>query len=160
MKGKEDLRPASFQLKIKREARPPFFILQTSYLPLRRFAAYILRAEAAKMIQLRAAHFSFGYEIYLRDTWRVDREDTLDAHAIRNLADGHGLVQSRTATRDHDALEMLDALLIALDDAHRHINDVPRPKLWNILTNLSKIDGVYDLFHVGKVRIMFVLQDN
>jgi hypothetical protein len=136
------------------------FFIQHSSFTLCRFAANILRAESAKMIQFRAAHFSFGYKIYLRNTWRVDREDTLDAYAIRDLADGHRFVQSRAATRDHDALEMLDALFIALDDANRHVNDVPRAKLWNILANLSKIDGVYDLFHGRKVRIMFVLQDN
>ena len=112
------------------------------------------------MVQLRATHFSFRYKIDLCDARRMYREDTLDPHAIRDFADGHRLIQARAAPRNDDTLEMLDALLIALDDPHRHVDDVPRPELRNILTNLSKIDGVYDLFHVRKVRSMFGLQDN
>jgi hypothetical protein len=102
------------------------------------------------VVQLSAANHARRHKIDLRDSRRVDREDTLDAHAIRDLADGHRLIQARTAARNHDTLEMLDALLIAFDDAHRHVNDVPGPELRNILTNLSKVDGVYDLFHGGK----------
>ena len=102
------------------------------------------------MIELRTADYARFYEVDLCDPRRMERENALDAHAVRYLADSDGLVESRTPAGDYNALEMLNTLFIALDDADGDVNDVPGPKWGNILTNLCKVDGVNDLFHVGR----------
>ena len=48
---------------------------------------------------------------------RVEREDTLDAHAVRDLADGEHLGLARTLDLDYHAAEALKALLVTLHDA-------------------------------------------
>ena len=45
----------------------------------------------------------------------MNREDSLDADAVRYFPDREGLLQASAAAADDDPFEILDALLVALD---------------------------------------------
>jgi len=58
----------------------------------------------------------------------MEREDPLDAHACRNLADCEGLVDAAAAPGDADALERLQPLFFTFAHAHHHTHRVARRK--------------------------------
>src|SRR4051812_1576513 len=76
-----------------------------------------LALEVTQVVELRAAREARGLHVDLRDTRGVDREYALDALAVRDAADGEGLIQQRTLAADDDARKDLDTLLVAFDDA-------------------------------------------
>src|SRR5262249_12434970 len=61
---------------------------------------------------------------------RVQQEGALDADPrVRNLADGEGLADAGQVVRDHDALEHLNALLVAFDDLRMDAHGVAGAEL-------------------------------
>ena len=81
-----------------------------------------LALEAAQEIQLRAANAGRTDHVHFRDRRRVQREDALDPLAEGHLADGKRRTRPAAVEADDDALEDLDALLVALAhlDVHAH----------------------------------------
>ena len=53
----------------------------------------------------------------LLNVWRVNRENTLYAYAVRDFTNGEGLSSSFAIALEYYTLEGLDTLLIALSDA-------------------------------------------
>src|SRR6266481_5875702 len=58
----------------------------------------------------------------------MDREDALDANAVRDLPNGEGFAHSAAALGDADTLESLDSFLIALTHAHVDAERVTGPE--------------------------------
>src|SRR5439155_5643165 len=87
----------------------------------RRFAG-----EPTQEVELGAPHATLAHQLDLRDRRRVQWEDTLDADARRDLANGECRVDPRTAAADADALERLESLLVALAHSHHHADGVAR----------------------------------
>jgi hypothetical protein len=71
----------------------------------------------------------------------VLEEDALDADVRADLADGEGAAGTRPVALDHDALEDLDALLVALDDLVVHPDRIADAKLGDIAAQLRLLDG-------------------
>src|SRR5207247_1843111 len=69
----------------------------------------------------RARHLDLG------DRRRVQREDALDPLAERDLAHREGGARAAAVNADDDALENLDAFLVALAHFHMHADGVARP---------------------------------
>ena len=101
-----------------------------------------LTNSVAEIVELGATDITAADNLDLRDTGAVDREDTLDALAGLDTADGESLLDAGTASRDHDALELLDTLIVALDDLNRNFNGIADVELVTVLTNLLFTDFV------------------
>ena len=99
------------------------------------------------MIELGAADLTFFYKVDLCDTGGMERENTLDANTIRDLADGERLIHTGTTTGNNDTLKMLDTLLVAFDDADRHVYGITRTELGYILTELGARNSANCVFH-------------
>src|SRR5678815_5649539 len=85
-----------------------------------------LPLQVAEEVQLGASHPCRPHEVDLGDRRRVQREDALDTLAERHLANGEGGSQAATVQPDDDALEDLDALLVALAHLDVHADGVSR----------------------------------
>src|SRR5690606_35168712 len=81
-----------------------------------------LAAQLAQVVELGAADLGAPHHLDLVDHRRVQREDPLDSLAERDLAHGERGARAATTDADHDTLEHLDALLLALPhlDVHAH----------------------------------------
>src|SRR5581483_2718592 len=109
---------------------------------------------AAKVVQLRAVHVADLSDLELVDLRRVQRERALDADAERVLADGERLPRARALPLDHDPLEHLDALPVALDDLEVHAHRVARLEAGHV-AQLAALDVLNDRAHAkraGKAR--------
>src|SRR5262245_30388921 len=105
--------------------------------------ASLLADLAAQVVELRAVDVSDRGDVDLVDLRRVQRERALDADAEGVLADRERLAGAGPLPLDHDPLEDLDPLAVALDhpevDAHR----VARLEAGHVaqLTALDVLDG-------------------
>ena len=68
------------------------------------------------------------------DDRRMQREDTFDADAKADLADGNRLADSAVFSGDTDALKSLQAFLVPFLDADVHLDGVARLEGRNILS--------------------------
>src|SRR5829696_1690194 len=91
-----------------------------------------LAAQHAQVVQLGAAHAAVAHDLDAAHHGGVQREGALHAHAARQLADLEGLVDAAVLARDADALERLDALLLALANAHVHAHGVAGVEVRNV----------------------------
>src|SRR5262249_23241329 len=106
-----------------------------------------LPAAFPQVVQLGPADVALGDDLELADHRRVHREGPFDPDPVeRDLADGERLAEPSALAPDHDALEHLDALAIALDDAHVHLDGVARPELRQVVAQTRRFDEV-DLVH-------------
>src|SRR6185436_18517903 len=82
-------------------------------------------AEAvAEEVELGAAGVGAADDLELGDHRAVDRELALDADLVDDAADRNHLVGRAALAGDEDALEDLDPLLVALDDADVDVDRV------------------------------------
>src|SRR5580658_176148 len=96
----------------------------------------------AQVIELRPADVAEGGDLELGDGGRVHREGPLDADAEAHLAHGEGLAHPRPLAADHDALEHLDTLAGAFDDADVHLDRVPGPELGDVVAQAVAVDDL------------------
>src|SRR4051794_36623226 len=80
-----------------------------------------LAAAIAQVIELGAADLAAADHLDRIDHRRIEREDALDALAIRDLADREALLQAAAVASDAHALIGLDAGALALD--HLDVDD-------------------------------------
>jgi len=97
-----------------------------------------------------AAGVASADDFDLRDAGRVERKDALDAFVRDDAPDGDHLVDAATLLSDEDALIDLDALLVAFDDAHVHVDRVADGEVGNLSFGLELIgdDGFEGLLLV------------
>src|SRR5438045_4347195 len=76
------------------------------------------------------------------DHGRVKREDAFDADAEANLADRYGLAYAAVLDRDADALERLQALLVAFLNADVHAKRVAGLECRYVLFYLCLFDKI------------------
>ena len=82
--------------------------------------AGLLAREVAQVVDAGAANHTDLVDLDLLDVGRIEREDTLDTHAVRNLADREHLGLALALDLDNHTAEALEALLAALDDLVGH----------------------------------------
>ena len=78
--------------------------------------AGLLAGQVAQVVDACAAYDTDLVDLDLVDVRRVEGEDTLHAHAVRNLADREHLGLARAYDLDNHTAEALHALLVSLDD--------------------------------------------
>ena len=86
----------------------------------------------------------------------MDGERPLHAHSKRDLAHGEGLAQAAPLAPDDDALKHLDALPIALDHPHVHLDGVAGAEFRQVVAQariLDEIDGVHSADWDGLLMI-------
>src|SRR5699024_2582315 len=83
-----------------------------------------LAGAAAQVLQLCTADLALADNSHLLNKGAVDREDTLDAHAVSDAADGKGLCDAAVLLGNDGALKGLDALALAFLDADVHPDGV------------------------------------
>src|SRR5262249_6336418 len=107
-----------------------------------------LAGEVAQVIELRASNATAADDLDALDAGRVQRERPLDAHALRDAADGEGRPRPFAALADDDALERLQPFLLALDDLHVHAHGVAGDEAVAVLLELScfhEPNGIHDV---------------
>src|SRR5271166_2050785 len=80
----------------------------------------------------------------------MQREDSLDAHAVGNLAHGERSAIAAAIDFDHNALERLDALLFALANLDMDTDAVADAKLGEVAAKPAVFDLLDDAIH-GKM---------
>src|SRR5262249_38097857 len=88
--------------------------------------ARLLAPEIAQVVEAGAPHVAARLDLHLRHRRRLGQEDPLDADSVGDLAHGESRGGTAAAAADHDALEYLDPLLVALGDRDVHADGVPR----------------------------------
>src|SRR5439155_6338206 len=106
--------------------RCQFCVLRFSFRPPALFHPRRLALEVAQIIQLSAPHLRRPHHLDLLDRRRVERENPLDALAERHFAHRKGPARPAAMHPDDDALEDLDALLVAFAHFHVHADGVAR----------------------------------
>src|SRR5688572_6705310 len=96
----------------------------------------------AQEVQLGAAHPTVAHDLDLLDARAVDHERPLHADAARDLADGDRAGDAAAAQAHDGALEHLDPLLAALDNAGGHLDRVARGELRQVAADLVGDDLV------------------
>src|SRR5262249_52390718 len=99
-----------------------------------------LALQLAEVVQAGAADVTLGHDLDLLDARRVQREDALDADAVRDLADRERGARAAAVLADDDALEHLDALLVAFLDQRVNANAVARAKVRDVLAPVGALD--------------------
>ena len=87
-----------------------------------------LALQTAQVIELGAPNFRRTHHVDLVDDLRVDREDTLDALAEADLADGETRLCAVAACND-DAFKRLQALFFAFANLDRNLDRVAGTEL-------------------------------
>src|SRR5580704_1816929 len=102
---------------------------------------------AAQIIELGATDLAAAHDLDRVDHRRIEREDALDAFAIRNLPHGEVLVQAAAGAADADTFISLHAGALALDDLDVDHDGIPRLEIGNFLAGgkLCHLFG-FDLF--------------
>ena len=100
----------------------------------------------AQVVELRPLDVAAGGHLELLDLRRVQRERPLDAHAEGVLADGEGLARPAALALDHDALEDLGPLAVALDDLEVHADAVPGAEIRPLLED-ALLEALDDCAH-------------
>src|SRR4029453_3387747 len=103
----------------------------------------------AQIVELRAADGALGRDLDTVEARRVNGEGALDADAVGGLPNGEGLTRAGPTPPQHRALEHLDALLVALDDAHVDLHGVAGPEGGHALAPLL---GLYDVDRVHETH--------
>src|SRR5256885_17030973 len=87
------------------------------------------------------ADVTAGHDLDLLDDRGVQREGALDADAEADLADGEGLAHTGALAADDDALELLDAGAVALDDLDVHVDGVAGTEVRHVDAHRQLVDG-------------------
>src|SRR2546426_11272662 len=89
---------------------------------------YLFRGKRPEVVHLGASDFSFLGNFYFGNSRRVKRENALHSHAVRYFSDCKRRSEAGAAPADHDPQELLDALLVAFDDANMDVPGLARMK--------------------------------
>src|SRR5438034_4765367 len=111
--------------------------------------ASLLADLAAQVVELRAVDVADSGDVDLVDLRRVQRERPLDADTERVLAHGEGLPHARTLPLDHDPLEDLDPLAVALDHLEVHAHRIARLEAGHV-AQLAAFEVLDDRAHGKK----------
>ena len=79
------------------------------------------------------ADISFADQLDLVNAGGQDREDPFNTYAVRYFPDGEGFTgRILIPALDHNALELLDPLLVAFADLYMHVNGIAGLKIREI----------------------------
>ncbi len=116
------------------------------------FDAGCFAAELADVIQLRAPDAAFADDFDLVDHLRMEREDAFDTVSERHLADGECGAGAAMFLRNANALEDLDAFLVAFLDLYVHFDGIARFEFGKIRPQLLFFNHVQYVHNVSNKR--------
>ena len=108
--------------------------------------AGLLAGEATKVVELRTANVTARNDLDLLDRRSVNREDTLDADAERDLADAEGFLDAAALASDDVALEHLDTRAVTFNNLHVHLDVVASAEIGNVALEVRRIEFI-ELLH-------------
>ena len=94
----------------------------------------------AQVVQAAASHATAVLDLDGRQTWAVQREDTLNADTVGELTDGEGGTDAVVVPGDAGSLEDLDTLLLALANTDVDAKGVASPELRDVLSRLKAVE--------------------
>ena len=106
-----------------------------------RLDAGLLAGQLAQVVEPGLTHDAGRHHFDLVDERAVGREDTLDADAEADLADGERAARAGELAADHDALEHLHALLLAFHDLVVHFDRVADANRGQVLAELCAFEA-------------------
>ena len=98
--------------------------------------ARLLTGKIAEVVDTSTANNTILVNLDLVDVGRVERENTLNTYAIRDLTDGEHLGLTRTLDLDNYAAEALQTLLVTLNDFVGYGDCVTSLELGNVSVGL------------------------
>lgn len=101
-----------------------------------------LAGAVAQVVELGTTRIRAAEDFELGDHRGVDRELALDADFLDDAADGDHLVDAAALAGDENAVEDLDAFLVALDDADVDVDGVPNIHAGDV--GLEGVEGLED----------------
>src|SRR5678816_4170521 len=105
-----------------------------------------LAHQIAEVVELRPPHRRPLHHLDLVDPRRVHRERALHPDPVGDAPHRERGAGAAAALADHDALEGLQALLLALDDLDHHLDGVPGLEAAPVLLEVARLDDS-DRFH-------------
>jgi hypothetical protein len=103
------------------------------------FDAGSLALFAFQVVEFCTTYFALFQHFNLVDRGRHDGEDTLNAYAVGDLADGECFTVAVSATAlDHRALELLNALLVTFFYFYVNVHSITRLEAGLCLTGFRK----------------------
>ncbi len=97
------------------------------------FDAGTFSAELAQIVQLGAADAAEAFDFDFGDGGAVKRENSLDADAVADLADGEAFADSAVFAGDDDAFEGLKTLVSTFGDLDGDADGVAGAELRNVI---------------------------
>ena len=128
--------------KEKRGRNLPLFGFASGYLNLLCNLCSLTNA-ATQVVQLCTANLTIADNLELCNVRGVYREGLLNANAVRNAANGDGLVDAGVLHRNDDALEYLNTLAVALLDLCVNLYGVADLELGQIALELLLRQNLY-----------------
>jgi hypothetical protein len=108
----------------------------------------LLAHAVAEVVELGAADLALVGDFNLGNAWGVERENTLNAFAVGNLADGERSIHTGTATSEDDACEDLDTLFATFHNAGVNLDGVANVEVCNFALKLLLLDLIDDVHGV------------
>src|SRR3954447_23407117 len=105
----------------------------------------LLAAQLTQVVELRSTDVAARDELDVVHDRRVHGERSLHAYAETHLACRESLAHAAALASDHDPLEDLDALAVALDDADMHLHRVARAKVRDVAAQRDSVERVKGL---------------
>lgn len=109
-----------------------------------------LAGALAEEVELGATHLTAMHEFDLGNSGAVLGERALDTDAVAEFAHRVGLGDTRSLDRDDVALENLNALFAAFNDAHVNLHFVAGAKVGQVAAEVLIVDEVGGLH--GAIR--------
>src|SRR5690606_2657009 len=107
-----------------------------------------LAAQFAQVVQLGPSHVTAGDDLDVVDDRAVQGERTLDPHAEADLANRERLAHTATLATDHDALEHLHTLAVALDHVDVDLDGVAGAEVGDVVAKARGVNGVQGVHRV------------
>src|SRR6266480_1899225 len=96
----------------------------------------------AQVVELRPADVAAAHDLDPGDDRRVHGESAFDADAEAHLADSERLARTAALAADHDPLEHLHALTVALHHPDVHLQRVAGREVRNVVPKVGAIDKI------------------
>src|SRR5210317_777536 len=98
--------------------------------------------QIAQVVELGATHTANHHHFNPVNARSVQREDSLNTHAVGHFAYGEGRTDTIVVTLDADTLKNLDALFVTFSDLNMHTQCIPRLELRDIFSHIFHADVI------------------
>ena len=115
------------------------------------FDACRFSAQITKIVKFRAANRTTAGNFDFRNTWRMQRECTLNANTIRNFSYGKCFTDSAALPFDNNTFKHLDTFTASFNNLNVHFNSVTWAEIRMIRTKLVLCHLINNMLHHGSL---------